>query len=86
MSNKGGSRLIQTITAINSKLYLPIFLIKKIEGNTMLAKIGDITYHTNMSRIFSHDVLEGLELVYHQTEEGSRSEMYHITDKLFENR
>ena len=52
----------------------------------MLAKIGDITYHTNMSRIVSHDVLEGLELVYHQTEEGSRSEMYHITDALLDNR
>ena len=71
---------------INSKLYLPIFRIKKIEGNTVLAKIGDITYHTNMSRIVSQDVLEGLKLVYRQSEDGSTSEMYHITDKLFEDR
>ena len=75
-----------TNTEINSKLYLPIFRIKKIEGNTVLAKIGDITYHTNMSRIVSQDVLEGLKLVYRQSDEGSTSEMYHITDKLFEDR
>ena len=52
----------------------------------MLDKIGDITYHTNMSRIISPDVYEGFELVYQQMEEGSRSEMYHITDALLDNR
>ena len=60
--------------------------MNKIDENTMLDKIGDITYHTNMSRVISPHVMEGLELVYHQTEEGSRSEMYHITDELLDNR
>ena len=71
---------------INWQLCLPILKFDKANRNTTPATIGDITYHTNMSRIVSPDLLEGLEPVNHQTEEGSRYEMYHITDKLFDNR